>query len=47
LLSRLADIRGVELAAACWSFLCLLCGYYVLRPVRDEMGIQNFMDTAV
>jgi AAA family ATP:ADP antiporter len=43
LLSRLADIRGVELAAVCWSFLyffCLLCGYYVLRPVRDEMGIQ-------
>lgn len=26
-----------------WSFayfFCLLCGYYVLRPVRDEMGIQ-------
>jgi AAA family ATP:ADP antiporter len=43
LLSRLADIRGVELGAVCWSFLyffCLLCGYYVLRPVRDEMGIQ-------
>jgi AAA family ATP:ADP antiporter len=43
LLSQLADIRGVELAAVCWSFLyffCLLCGYYVLRPVRDEMGIQ-------
>jgi AAA family ATP:ADP antiporter len=33
----------VELGAVCWSFLyffCLLCGYYVLRPVRDEMGIQ-------
>ena len=26
-----------------WSFayfFCLLCGYYVLRPVRDEMGIE-------
>ena len=26
-----------------WSFayfFCLLCSYYVLRPVRDEMGIQ-------
>lgn len=22
-------------------FFCLLCGYYVLRPVRDEMGIQG------
>ena len=21
-------------------FFCLLCGYYILRPVRDEMGIQ-------
>ncbi len=27
-----------------WSFayfFCLLCGYYILRPVRDEMGIQG------
>jgi AAA family ATP:ADP antiporter len=27
-----------------WSFLyffCLLCGYYVLRPVRDEMAIEG------
>jgi len=22
-------------------FFCLLCGYYLLRPVRDEMGIQG------
>ncbi|MEW5710578.1 MAG: MFS transporter [Pseudomonadota bacterium] len=22
-------------------FFCLLCSYYVLRPVRDEMGIQG------
>ena len=32
-----------ERAAALWSFayfFCLLCGYYVLRPIRDEMGIQ-------
>jgi ATP/ADP translocase len=21
-------------------FFCLLCGYYIIRPVRDEMGIQ-------
>lgn len=30
-----------------WSFLyffCLLGGYYVLRPVRDEMGIQAGLD---
>jgi AAA family ATP:ADP antiporter len=27
-----------------WAFLyffCLLCGYYVLRPVRDEMAIEG------
>lgn len=27
-----------------WSFLyffCLLCGYYILRPVRDEMAIEG------
>lgn len=27
-----------------WSvvyFFCLLCAYYILRPVRDEMGIQG------
>jgi ATP:ADP antiporter, AAA family len=43
MLARSADIRGIEIAAVGWSFLyffCLLCGYYVLRPVRDEMGIQ-------
>jgi ATP:ADP antiporter, AAA family len=37
------DIRGDELGAVVWSFVyffCLLCGYYVLRPIRDEMGIQ-------
>lgn len=21
-------------------FFCLLCGYYIIRPVRDEMGVQ-------
>jgi ATP:ADP antiporter, AAA family len=30
--------------ALAWSFayfFCLLCGYYILRPLRDEMGIQS------
>jgi ATP:ADP antiporter, AAA family len=43
LLIRWADIRDDELRAVLWSFayfFCLLCGYYVLRPIRDEMGIQ-------
>ncbi|MCI0428009.1 MAG: hypothetical protein L0Z46_08345 [Nitrospiraceae bacterium] len=22
-------------------FFCLLCGYYILRPVRDEMAIEG------
>jgi AAA family ATP:ADP antiporter len=26
-------------------FFCLLCSYYVLRPVRDEMGIQGGVET--
>ncbi|HYW93250.1 MAG TPA: MFS transporter [Gammaproteobacteria bacterium] len=25
-------------------FFCLLCSYYVLRPVRDEMGIRGGVD---
>lgn len=33
-----------EVLPLCWSFLyffCLLCGYYILRPVRDEMAIEG------
>lgn len=44
LLQRLVQVRRDEIAAMCWSFayfFCLLCGYYILRPVRDEMGIQG------
>lgn len=39
---RLLNVRLEEWPAVLWSFLyffCLLSGYYVLRPVRDEMGI--------
>lgn len=44
LLDRLVQVRRDEIAAMLWSFayfFCLLCGYYILRPVRDEMGIQG------
>ena len=44
LLYRLVPVRRNEIAAMLWSFsyfFCLLCSYYVLRPVRDEMGIQG------
>ena len=33
-----------EVIPVSWSFLyffCLLCGYYMLRPVRDEMAIEG------
>jgi len=33
-----------ELAPCLWSlvyFFCLLCGYFVLRPIREEMGVAN------
>jgi hypothetical protein len=44
LLGRLVQVRQGEATAMLWSFayfFCLLCGYYILRPVRDEMGIQG------
>ena len=44
LLTRLVDVRRHEFAATMWSFayfFCLLCSYYILRPVRDDMGIQG------
>ena len=47
LLRRLVTLRQGELTAMLWSFayfFCLLCSYYVLRPVRDEMGIQGGVD---
>jgi AAA family ATP:ADP antiporter len=44
LLHRLVLVQREEIAALLWSFsyfFWLLCSYYVLRPVRDEMGIQG------
>ncbi|HXF67902.1 MAG TPA: MFS transporter [Burkholderiales bacterium] len=44
MLRRLAHVRPHERPALAWAFLyffCLLCGYYVLRPVRDEMGVAG------
>jgi AAA family ATP:ADP antiporter len=41
---RALDLRPSERAAVLWAFVyffCLLSGYYILRPVRDEMGIQG------
>ncbi len=41
-LARLVDLRAGEagpLAAAFGMFFCLLCGYTLLRPLRDAMGL--------
>lgn len=43
-LARIVAVRDDEVRALLWSFLyffCLLAGYYVLRPLRDEMGIAG------
>ena len=43
-LTRLVSVEAGEWRALCWSFayfFSLLCGYYILRPVRDAMGIAG------
>jgi ATP:ADP antiporter, AAA family len=43
-LTRVVNVRPEEVRALLWSFayfFCLLAGYYVLRPVRDEMGLAG------
>jgi AAA family ATP:ADP antiporter len=43
-LTRVVAVRPGETRALLWSFayfFCLLAGYYVLRPVRDEMGLAG------
>ncbi len=36
---RAGELRRAALASA--AFFLLLCSYYILRPVRDEMGVQT------
>ena len=41
-LPRLVNVRPDEIGALVWAFLyffCLLSSYYILRPLRDEMGV--------
>jgi len=43
-LNRFIRVEHGEVAASLWSFtcfFCVLCGYYILRPLRDEMGVQG------
>lgn len=44
LLKRLVDVEPEELRALLWSFsyyFALLCSYYIVRPMRDEMGVAG------
>lgn len=44
LLARIVSLRVGEAHALGWSFayfFCLIAGYYILRPLRDEMGIAG------
>ena len=44
LAARAVDVKPAELRALLWSFayfFSLLAGYYVLRPLRDQMGIAG------
>lgn len=43
-LSRAVNVSRSELPgllSAAAYFFCLLCSYYILRPVRDEMGVRG------
>ncbi|MDX1482895.1 MAG: MFS transporter [Alphaproteobacteria bacterium] len=43
-LERVANVREDEVKALVWAFayfFCLLTSYYILRPLRDEMGVRS------
>lgn len=43
-LERLVKVEPNEIRALLWSFsyfFALLCSYYIIRPLRDEMGIAG------
>lgn len=42
LLARIVDVQAGEAAALVWSFVyfcTILTAYYIIRPLRDEMGV--------
>jgi AAA family ATP:ADP antiporter len=43
-LQRLVKVEVQEIPALLWAFsyfFALLCAYYIVRPMRDEMGIAG------
>jgi AAA family ATP:ADP antiporter len=43
-LRRAIDVRPNEVRALAWAgvyIFCVMCSYYVLRPIRDEMGVAG------
>jgi AAA family ATP:ADP antiporter len=46
-LRQLAAVETGEMQALLWAFIyffALLCAYYIIRPMRDEMGIAGGVD---
>ena len=44
LLKKIIDVRPAEMLALGWSWLyifAVLFSYYILRPIRDEMGVAG------
>ncbi|MDD1749071.1 MAG: hypothetical protein LUO89_04265 [Methanothrix sp.] len=42
ILQRTVDVKADEVQALLWScvyFFCVMSAYYVIRPIRDEMGV--------
>ena len=47
LLRRAVDVRPEEIAALAWSWLyifAVLSSYYIMRPIRDQMGVAGGVD---
>ena len=46
-LTRIVEVERREIASLLWSFayfFSVLCAYYILRPLRDEMGVTVGQD---
>ena len=46
LLSGAIDLRPDEVRALAWSWLyifCVLSSFYIIRPIRDDMGVVNVL----